>query len=74
MIDAFKIRDSVLYGRCMIRMLRLPPWRIRFDVVSRKGGSRFNVGGKSFETTASTLANAGRHSMLGALLEPPAAG
>ncbi|XP_068648531.1 BTB/POZ domain-containing protein At2g24240-like [Aristolochia californica] len=30
---------------------------------------RFNVGGKIFETTSTTLANAGRHSMLGALLD-----
>ncbi|PKA49224.1 BTB/POZ domain-containing protein [Apostasia shenzhenica] len=30
---------------------------------------RFNVGGKIFETTATTLANAGRSSMLGALLD-----
>ncbi|KAI0511273.1 hypothetical protein KFK09_011898 [Dendrobium nobile] len=30
---------------------------------------RFNVGGKIFETTTTTLANAGRNSMLGALLD-----
>ncbi|KAI0504741.1 hypothetical protein KFK09_015694 [Dendrobium nobile] len=30
---------------------------------------RFNVGGKIFETTTTTLANAGRDSMLGALLD-----
>lgn len=30
---------------------------------------RFNVGGKIFETTSTTLANAGRHSLLGALLD-----
>lgn len=30
---------------------------------------RFNVGGQLFETTSTTLANAGRESMLGALLD-----
>ncbi|KAJ3679545.1 hypothetical protein LUZ60_017556 [Juncus effusus] len=30
---------------------------------------RFNVGGQTFETTSTTLANAGRDSMLGALLD-----
>ncbi|KAK1287561.1 BTB/POZ domain-containing protein [Acorus calamus] len=35
----------------------------------RRDRVRFNVGGKLFETTATTLANAGRDSMLGALLD-----
>lgn len=34
-----------------------------------RGRVRFNVGGKVFETTSTTLANAGRQSMLGALLD-----
>ncbi|RRT36493.1 hypothetical protein B296_00054580 [Ensete ventricosum] len=38
-------------------------------MASGRGRIRFNVGGKIFETTATTLANAGRHSMLGALLD-----
>uniref|UniRef100_A0ACD5V6D4 Uncharacterized protein n=1 Tax=Avena sativa TaxID=4498 RepID=A0ACD5V6D4_AVESA len=33
------------------------------------GRVRFNVGGQAFETTTTTLANAGRDSMLGALLD-----
>lgn len=33
------------------------------------GRVRFNVGGQVFETTTTTLANAGRDSMLGALLD-----
>lgn len=38
-------------------------------MAGRRSRVRFNVGGKIFETTATTLANAGRHSMLGALLD-----
>lgn len=36
---------------------------------SRSGRIRFNVGGKFFETTSTTLAIAGRNSMLGALVD-----